>query len=118
MKTQHTPGPWKIMADPSYRTGIHPLHHHRFITTSSMGATPTDDTGEGDFDGEGTIICALRDQPNQPQDAALIAAAPDLLAALEYVVKYHREHDSGNGKLFGRDYITTSIAAIRKARGE
>ena len=36
----------------------------------------------------------------------------DLLAACEYVVKWHREHDSGEGELFGQDFVTTCIAAI------
>ena len=39
----------------------------------------------------------------------------DMLEALKYVVKYHRENDSGEGELYGLDYVTTCIAAIRKA---
>jgi hypothetical protein len=41
-----------------------------------------------------------------------------MLEALEYVVKWHREHDSGEGELYGLDYVTTCISAIRKAKGE
>jgi len=44
-------------------------------------------------------------------------AVPDLLEALCCVVRWHREHDSGAGELFGRDYVTTSILAIAKAEG-
>ena len=51
-------------------------------------------------------------------NAHLIAAAPELLAACEYVVQYHRENDSGEGELFGLDFVTTCIAAINKAKGE
>ena len=51
-------------------------------------------------------------------EASLLDAAPDLLAACEYVVRYHREHDSGEGELFGLDFVTTCIAAIAKAKGE
>ena len=47
--------------------------------------------------------------------AILIAAAPELLEALKYVVSYHKKHDSGEGELFGLDYVTTCIAAIAKA---
>jgi hypothetical protein len=49
------------------------------------------------------------------KNAYLIAAAPDLLEACKAVVKYHRENDSGEGELFGMDFVTTCIAAIRKA---
>ena len=39
----------------------------------------------------------------------------ELLEACKYVVKYHRENDSGEGELFGLDFVTTCIAAIEKA---
>ena len=39
----------------------------------------------------------------------------DLLEACKYVVNWHREHDSGEGELFGLDYVTTCISAIVKA---
>ena len=61
---------------------------------------------------------ALDDPKNLEQTletARLFAAAPELLAACQYVVKYHREHDSGDGELFGLDFVTTCIAAIAKA---
>ena len=48
-------------------------------------------------------------------NAKLFAAAPDMLEALKYVVKYHRDHDSGEGELYGLDHVTTCIAAIAKA---
>ena len=38
-----------------------------------------------------------------------------LLEACKYVVKYHRENDSGEGELFGLDFVTTCIAAIQNA---
>ena len=41
----------------------------------------------------------------------------DLLEACKYVVKYHLEHDSGEGELFGLDFVTTCISAIAKAEG-
>jgi hypothetical protein len=42
-------------------------------------------------------------------------AAPDLLKACKYVVNWHRENDSGEGELFGLDFVTTCINAISKA---
>ena len=50
------------------------------------------------------------------ETAKLFAAAPIMLDALKYVVKYHRDHDSGEGELFGLDFVTTCIAAIAKAQ--
>ena len=42
----------------------------------------------------------------------------ELLAACQAVVKYHRENDSGEGELFGLDFVTTCIAAIAKVEGD
>lgn len=50
--------------------------------------------------------------------AELFKAAPELLKACNYVIKYHRENDSGEGELFGLDFVTTCIAAVRKAEGK
>jgi len=47
----------------------------------------------------------------------VMEAGPELLEACKYVVQYHRENDSGEGELFGLDFVTTCIAAIRKAEG-
>ena len=61
-------------------------------------------------------ICYKEDTGTN-EDMNLIASAPDMLEALEYVVKYHWDNDSGEGELFGLDYVTTCINAIRKAKG-
>lgn len=45
----------------------------------------------------------------------LLAAAPHLLEACKYVVQWHREHDSGEGELYGLDFVTTCINAVREA---
>ena len=41
--------------------------------------------------------------------------AGELLEACQYVVKWHREHDGGEGELYGLDFVTTCIGAIRRA---
>lgn len=48
----------------------------------------------------------------------LLNAAPDLLAACKYVVEYHRNNDSGEGELFGLDFVTTCIGAISNTKDE
>lgn len=48
-------------------------------------------------------------------NARLIAAAPRMFDALAYVVNWHRQHDSGEGELFGLDYVTACINALRDA---
>lgn len=52
------------------------------------------------------------------KNATLAAAAPDMYEALKYVIDWHREHDSGEGELFGLDFVTTAINATRKAEGK
>mgnify|MGYP001597718839 CR=1 FL=1 len=54
----------------------------------------------------------------EESNAKLIASAPRLLEACKYVVKWHREHDSGEGELFGQDFVTTCITALAEAEGE
>lgn len=56
----------------------------------------------------------------EPEDALknakIAAAAVHLLEACEYVIDYHRENDSGSGELFGLDFVTTCINAVRKTK--
>jgi len=67
----HTQGPWQIHAHEN--AGDHPNHAFRFV-------------GTADFDEEsvrGEIIAKMTDSPNIRDNARLISAAPDLLAACE-----------------------------------
>ncbi len=61
---------------------------------------------------QGSIVCQMRD--GDPRDAHLIAAAPDLLEALEMAlgaVEYFDEHE-------GAPMLLDAVrAAIAKARG-
>ena len=63
MTTQHTPGPWRYDYEPGYCGEI----------IASNGQT----------------ICTFADEP-LPSNARLIAAAPDLLDALQAIEKYMR----------------------------
>jgi hypothetical protein len=90
---KHTPGPWK--------TEINISVHRPCVRAGK------DETWEVSASAIG----------NSTANARLIAAAPDLLEACKAVVKYHQENDSGEGELFGLDFVTTCIAAIRKVEG-
>lgn len=95
----YTKGPWKVFNDTFNKISI---------------------TGEDGNDGILRVVAQLKGAPKETiqANARLIAAAPDLLEACEYVVNWHRDHDSGEGELYGLDFVTTCIAAIRKAKGE
>lgn len=93
-----TPGPWRVEAHPILK-GRHPLHDNRYIMTSDavIEKSPNADRWEGrsagDWDlawslSKGSIICEMRDTKHQANDAALIAACPDLYSALKNLVSF------------------------------
>lgn len=102
--TEHSPGEWVVVG-----ADIH-SHEAQFDDSGArIGNTPNliatvHETGE-------TWLGVTKEA-----NAELLAASPKLLAACEYVVNYHREHDSGEGELFGLDFVTTCINAIREAK--
>lgn len=104
-KPTHTPGPWEVQ-DNTELDGV-------------KGQIRVDSVTHG------CVAICWNGYQQDPQyfddtykaNATLIAAAPDLLEACKYVVRYHREHDSGEGELFGLDFVTACISAIHKAEG-
>jgi hypothetical protein len=88
MKTQHTPGPW--VAD-GYNVK---QPRGRYIAYTGPSHTPEDIYPKS---------CAMEDKAN----ANLIAAAPDLLAALEELLYGHTDKAE-----------CMASAAIAKAKGE
>ncbi len=102
METKHTKGEWKYDSE----SGL--VYVQISEERSKCIANITGDTEIKD--------CLFIADFNQTEaNARLIAAAPEMLEALDYVIKWHREHDSGEGELFGLDFVTTCIAAKRKA---
>lgn len=108
MTTKHTPGPWQAVS--------------RDIL--SLHAYPR---------ASGPLVCVVDDNDNSrwPADANLIAAAPDLLAALEDIIGHCRGCDGrvrhygpvpGNPGQYARNQpcieCRDAHAAIAKARGE
>lgn len=86
-KTNHTPGPWSVGGP----------YDHMLMTAR----------------GELIASTALMSK-NHKADARLIAAAPDLLAALESIT----EHFRANGDPTASDLMSAGRAAIARARGE
>ena len=122
MKTKHTPGPWEIMADPD-KKGMHPLHDNRFISTK--GASDEISFGYDKRDGnwhldEGSIICQMTDSEEQEANARLIAAAPELLAALQDLVKRCAALDQSvtHDGIENCYAIAKAREAIQRAQGE
>jgi len=116
MEAPHTPGPWSIFAEVGGNLG------------SSLGAAITDDTPERKF------ICRMVRDNDIPEtayqaNARLIAAAPDLLAALDRFVLFERgelmdrypcAHPESNGAVeawLDRVLREPARSAIAKARG-
>lgn len=111
-----TAGPWRVQADPVF-TGEHPLHDNRFVTTDHEFDVHPDYAGEFEMLNGGEIICSLRDNECQAANARLIAAAPELLAALKVMVanQANLTHAGYTGDWEQSDEVISSRAAIRKA---
>jgi hypothetical protein len=120
MKTQHTPGPWKVMADPM-NAGKHPFYDARWIATAGteieFGHDPRSWHTEG-----GSLICEMRDGPEA--NARLIAAAPELLAAnltadaaiAEALAEAHRLNDAARATVFNPAAFELLGSALKQAR--
>ena len=91
--TQHTPGPWGILEE---------IGHPSLITAWNENAGATDDIA---------VVCdEYEGQPSQA-NARLIAAAPDLLAALQGMLEWARRVEVANP---GHE-IVDALEAIDKA---
>ena len=91
---KHTPGPWQIANGEDRR--VYLINHGR----DAVGETVYTDT-------------------RNPADARLIAAAPDLLAALKGILREHDALQMAEGRTGDRwPAATRARAAIAKATGE
>jgi hypothetical protein len=112
MNAKHTPGPWKHDANDV----LNP--ERAFGIVRELG--PKFDREAGT---QGAIeviaeICGDDGSGVAEADARLIAAAPDLLAALEAVVEmYTKTPGDECGRLFQRQEWFDARAAIAKAKG-
>lgn len=88
----HTPGPWRLSE-----------HEHGCVVQRG---------DEGGFFVQGLSKDQVR------ADARLIAAAPDLLAALERIVRLNEQMPADHPSRLSHGEVKQAIAAITKARGE
>ena len=114
-ETKHTPGPWNV--DPSYPGDVCAGTGHDVAVTCYKGMKPIDLDGT-----ESTIGPQSREEAEA--NARLIAASPDLLAALQEWMSANREvaecgHDEQRAA-DEREQIAREMAAvaIAKATGE
>jgi hypothetical protein len=109
--TTFTPGPWKI----AYSDGSGPEYitaSNQSIATLRWGCSCCKDTPDS-FD----------DMSEEEQaNARLIAAAPELLQALESLYEHcamvHKHWGEGSNQRQADEAIKAAQAAIKKARGE
>lgn len=106
-ETSPTPGPWEVVPCPINK-GKHPFHDSRWIMTKGTEIEYSEYV-PADWDiRSGSIICEMRDGPTG--NARLIAAAPEMLAALETLI-------DANKNPIGWDW-DRARAAISKAKGQ
>lgn len=101
----HTKGEWEAGKRGFWQQCVY-APNGTIIAKVKSGRYNTEFSGAINEDDEETIA-----------NARLIATAPELLEACKYVIKWHREHDSGSGELYGLDFVTTCINAVAKAEG-
>ena len=113
MTTQHTPGPW-MFGIRNYDDDCKP----GFVEKPFDYVSPGYYDNAGIFGADGTEIVGCDEYSifNSPADARLIAAAPDLLKALQKFALKHR-HTYGLDGAWDEE-ITMAENAIAKATGE
>ena len=111
----HTPGPWFVGYSPEYD-----------IDSGDDGQTIGHLTGKDEFDGTVFSVRMLENGEEElvyiaenirkEETANLIAAAPELLEALEQACQYIEDDETAHGRKFGTGNAVR--AAIAKARGQ
>ena len=110
----HTPGPWFVGYSPEYD-----------IDAGDDGQTIGHLTGKDEFDGTVFSVRMLENGEEElvyiaenirkEETANLIAAAPELLEALDQARQYIEDDETAHGRKFGTGNAVR--AAIAKARG-
>ena len=108
-EAKHTPGPWEIIIDDDGN----PLSGRPMVA-----AAPELDCAIVHWDGfQQQFWESARGKKEMHANARLIAAAPDLLEALEWALYAWDTHNRTGDPMQG-DWESDAIAAIAKAKGE
>lgn len=101
MEQTHTPGPWYTKSDYQNRIEVYAELYDNSRTTASIASVGN---------------CIMEGEAN----AHLIAAAPDLLAALEAITQHAYDDDTPLAAILGDfdDMRSIAQAAIAKATGD
>lgn len=108
---QHTPGPWELRERAHEAT---PYSKRRVYRMEVIA--PQYLYGKRTHSRDIAQILDYCEWTDHPANARLIAAAPELLSALELAAATCYEADINSGEDGG--WLTVARAAIRKARGE
>ncbi len=114
--TGHTPGPWyaySIILD-----GVHAGYRYGIANAKPCGITEDEDgcrqVDFPDWNAGSRIIAKTMDSDTARDDARLIAAAPDLLAACKGLLDAIHDSMTHESQAFHADAINTAKAAIAK----
>lgn len=91
---KHTPGPWMVSADSTTISARHPLRGHTFEIV--------------------TVHYAFQHDQHKA-NTRLIAAAPELLEALQGMVALHEQRELVRGTSYDDVRVTVARATIAKA---
>jgi hypothetical protein len=107
-KMSHTPGPWKAVDDVDEGVWVSPQNTNNNIICDIVGRI-------WDPEAKATQIT-----DEDIENARLIAAAPDMLEALEKVIDLAKANRDDDGIFDEQDeeYFKIATAAIAKAKGE
>ena len=104
---KHTPGPWTFTSEQISDDGVQIHDEIRCFHLQSGDTVVLDGCG-----------CCDSPRLGNPADARLIAAAPDLLEALDDLILLAQAVMHENGGYMVDDELSDARAAIAKAKGE
>jgi hypothetical protein len=114
-----TPGPWYAYSP--LASGVHAGHHYKVANSKPCGIVEDEDGSWvpdfPDWCAESRIICTTTDDELSRANARLIAAAPDLYAAVERALAIEESVTSKQCEELRAGYVAMLRAALSRAKG-